>query len=136
MGEWFDMTRYILDTNYLLRFLLADNPVQYKTSVKYFELAKNGEISITIPLIVFIETNYVLVRLYRLEKAELVNKLLQIVHTPYVEVENKEILVTAFSMYKTISLSLTDILIYVQSIRENKKLLTFDKKLLKLSKSL
>lgn len=130
------MTRYILDTNYLLRFLLADNPVQYKTSVKYFELAKNGEISITIPLIVFIETNYVLVRLYRLEKAELVNKLLQIVHTPYVEVENKEILVTAFSMYKTISLSLTDILIYVQSIRENKKLLTFDKKLLKLSKSL
>lgn len=60
------MKRYLLDTNALLRYLLNDNPGQADEIANILTLVKNGEAEATIPLVIFLETAYVLttVRVY------------------------------------------------------------------------
>ncbi|MEL6539397.1 MAG: hypothetical protein AAFP93_01310 [Bacteroidota bacterium] len=52
--------KYICDTNFILRYLLGDNPVMLDKAQVMFEQAKFGQITLIIEQAVFTEVIFVL----------------------------------------------------------------------------
>jgi len=126
------MKKYLLDTNCLLRYLLNDIADQAEIVEKYFRQAKAETIVITVPLLVFVELDYALSKFYRLEKLFVADKMLLIAKMPYLDIEKREIILTALSLYINSNFDLIDLLFYSEAKTAGKELLTFDKKLKKL----
>lgn len=59
--------RIAVDTNVLLRFLLADDPIQHRASVETLEQAT----AVILPLVALYEVGWVLNRTYGLSRAEI-----------------------------------------------------------------
>lgn len=120
------MKRYLIDTNVILRFLLRDDERLFKKASFYFEQAKNKKITIkVIPEIIF-ELDYVLRGVYRLKKEEVVKIILKIVKTPFINIENRELLIESLEKYQKISVDLFDIYLFYLGKKEEKEILSFD----------
>ena len=112
------MKTYIVDTNIILRFLLADIPDQYKQVKQMFLKAKKEEITLIVPQIVIFEINFVKV------------KHNSTYSTQYLHIESKNIFEKALYYYKNSNgLSLVDCFLLGKSEDEEAELFTFDDKL-------
>lgn len=123
------MKSYLIDTNFILRFLLKDPPQQSKTVREYFNKAKIGKISIRVSIIVFVELNFALMKFYRISKSEIIDKLALIAQIPYLDIEMREIVLRALNIYSKYSIEFVDSIFLAQSELTGKELLTFDQKL-------
>lgn len=123
------MKAYSVDTNFVLRYLLYDIKEQADTAENYFRKAKEKEISIYIPLVVFVELVFALKKFYQFEKVEIVQKLRDLAECQYLEVDKREVIIKALLQYKELNISFVDLLIYFEAVLSGKQLLTFDKKL-------
>jgi predicted nucleic-acid-binding protein len=122
------MDSFILDTNFILRYLLADNKEQFKQAKKLFDQAKDGKVHLKLEQIVFVETIFVLSSFYEVPK----EKIIEIMHNLllYKGLEaGKELLFKALEIYKQHNVHIVDSIIAAKSQIENIKLLSFDKKL-------
>lgn len=120
------MKKYLIDTNVILRFLIKDDERLFKKATFYFERAKNKKIIIeVIPEIIF-ELDYVLRGVYRLKKKEVVKIILKIVKTPFIAIENRELLIESLEKYQKISADLFDIYLFYLGKKEEKEILSFD----------
>ena len=77
------MKQYLIDSNYILRYLLNDIPSQADTVERYFRQAKSGSVLISVPILAFVECVYILLNLYKLSKLEVVEMLMKFVNIPY-----------------------------------------------------
>ena len=66
------MKEYIIDTNFILRYLLADNKEQYKKSKAVFDQVREGKIIIHLEQAVFVEVIFVLSSFYETPKERIV----------------------------------------------------------------
>lgn len=65
----------LIDTNIIIRFLVADNEEQFKIAKDiFFEIEKSQKIVIILD-VVFMEAFFVLTKLYQLPKSEVLNDL-------------------------------------------------------------
>ena len=126
------MKEYLLDTNCILRYFLRDNPSQAKIIVDYFLKAKKGEIRIALPFVVFIEVVYSLTKPYGWKKEIVVQYLFTFLNIPYIEIENRSIIMSALLVYRDHAISITDCIVAVEAQSSGKELLTFDKRLKRL----
>ena len=121
------MTRYVVDTNVFLRFLLKDNKKYFSQAKKYFLQAKEGKIIlILLPPVVF-EIDYVLKGVYSLSRQESAKILSFLVKSPDLEVEERKILIEAIEKYKKINIDLVDIYLATAAKQQKAKMLSFDK---------
>ena len=127
------MNQYFADKKFILRFLLDDKPSQTKVVREYFKKAKSKEISIYVPIAVFVEVDYELIKLYKLPKVEVAKKLIDIANVSYLDIEKRDIIRKALEIYQEKSLDLVDFILYFEAQQTGRTLLTFDKKLKKLS---
>lgn len=127
------MKQYLIDSNYILRYLLNDIPSQADTVERYFRQAKNGSVLISVPILAFVECVYILLNLYKLSKLEVVEMLMKFVNIPYLEIEQRNLITKAFLIYKDISVSFVDTLFFIEAHESGRELLTFDKRLKKLA---
>ena len=67
------MKKYIADTNFILRYLLADNQESYKQTKLIFEKARIGKSQIDIEQSVFTEVIFVLSSFYKVPRSEIVS---------------------------------------------------------------
>jgi predicted nucleic-acid-binding protein len=121
--------QYLLDTNYLLRFLLNDNKEQAEKAAELLFSAEEHENSLTIPLLVFVEAVFVLIKIYNYSRFQVSDVLSQIAENPAFDIDKREILLASFQQYPQVSLSFVDIMLSQQAKLEGKILATFDKKL-------
>lgn len=122
------MKKYIIDTNFILRYLLADNKVQYKQTKSIFDQARDGRVRITLEQSVFVEVIFVLSSFYKTPK----NKIIEIMHSflAYKGIETeKDLLHNALEIYQNHNIHIVDSIIAAKSILDNIPVLTFDKKL-------
>ena len=126
------MNQYLLDTNYILRYLLNDIPKQADIAENYFQKAKDGRISIAVSLFASIECIFILTKVYGFEKNKIVKELSSFAKLPYLDIEKRELIIKSLSLYQKTNLGFVDILFLLEAITNNKKLLTFDKKLSKM----
>ena len=121
------MTKYVVDTNVFLRFLLKDNKKYFSQAKKYFLQAKEGKIIlILLPPVVF-EIDYVLKGVYSLSRQESAKILSFLVKSPDLEVEERKILIEAIEKYKKINIDLVDIYLATAAKQQKAKMLSFDK---------
>jgi predicted nucleic acid-binding protein len=61
-------TRYLVDTNILLRFLSGEPPAQAAAPRKLFNRAARGEVMLEVPALIVAEAYYTLVSFYEVER--------------------------------------------------------------------
>ena len=81
--------RYHLDANVVLRFLRNDDTNQSPAAARLFASAKAGKVRLTISAVTVAEAFYVLSRVYRHTKADAAAKLLPLMQSEVLEVDNR-----------------------------------------------
>lgn len=80
---------YHLDANVVLRFLRNDDPKQSPAAAKLFEHAKAGKARVALSAVTVAEIFYVLSRVYKHTKPDTAAKLIPLIQSDVVEVENR-----------------------------------------------
>jgi len=121
----------LIDTNVIVRFLVGDHKEHLIESTKIFESIESRKIEVEILDSVLMEVLFVLVKFYKLPKAEVVNDLKSIIAMEGVVNTNKVILVEALSMYLDKNIDFVDALICVKSKIQGYEWISFDSDLKK-----
>lgn len=78
-----------LDANVVLRFLRNDDPSQSPAAARLFESSKSGRATLHLSAVILAEIFYVLVKVYGLRRPEAAAKLLPLVRSDVIEVEQR-----------------------------------------------
>ena len=121
-----------VDTNYFLRFLLADNKEQFQEVKTLFSQAAEGRAKLFTSIVVYFEIYWVLSSFYKQDKSETAKTLQQLLEMDFISLEEHEILENALGIFTGSNLSLEDCynLAFAKS-RKAKAFKTFDRKLAK-----
>lgn len=122
------MKKYIADTNFILRYLLADNKEDYKKTKIIFEQVRIGKCQIEIIQSVFAEVIFVLSSFYEVPKIEIVRILKSLLSYKGVKVDS-DIYSAALDIYLEDNIHIVDSILAVKALLSDDELLTFDKKL-------
>ncbi len=126
------MKKVFFDTNFLLRFYLADVPLQAKKAKRMIEAAINGSLLLVTDLIVICEMVWVMDSVYQLNKIDIVEKITNLYETPGIVVLNGEILPKALTAYIDRNVDFTDAIIGASALHHDISFLaSFDKKHMK-----
>ncbi|MGX9685940.1 PIN domain-containing protein [Deinococcus wulumuqiensis] len=126
----------LLDTNVILRFLLADHETLSPRARAYFRRAAKGEWSLLIPSVVVAECVFTLRSFYKLARADVAAALLQLLRLPGVEAVEGEVVRSALSLYAEKNVDFADA--YLAALAQEKGLSvgSFDRDLGKLGVAL
>ena len=122
------MKKYIADTNFILRYLLADNKENYKRTQIIFEQARIGKCQIEIIQSVFVEVIFVLSSFYEVPRIEIVRILKSLLSYKGIKVD-LDIYSAALDIYLENNIHIVDSILAVKTLLSGDELLTFDKKL-------
>lgn len=122
------MKKYIADTNFILRYLLADNKEYYKKTKVIFEQARIGKCQIEIIQSVFVEVIFVLSSFYEVPRIEIVRILKSLLSYKGIKVD-LDIYSSALDIYLENNIHIVDSILAVNTLLSGDELLTFDKKL-------
>lgn len=128
------MKQYLADTNFYLRFVLADVPEQVKVVEQRLKEAKKDKVRIKFVDEVILEMEFVLRSFYKVERKKLAEILLELCKTGYLEVENRGLWMEALKMYSGRSIDLMDVFLFVKAREMGGEVLSFDQDLEKLKK--
>lgn len=121
-----------IDTNYFLRFLLADVSSQHNQAKTIFKQAALGRISLFTSAVVIFEIYWVLLSVYDKNKDQVSEALDSLLDMAFIDFEHYELLKKSIPIYKNTTLGLVDAfnLLYSKSFGA-KDFKTFDAKLAK-----
>ena len=122
------MKKYIADTNFILRYLLADNKESYKQTKLIFEQARTGQCQIEIEQSVFTEVTFVLSSFYEVPRIEIVRILKSLLSYKGIKVDS-DIYSDALDIYLENNIHIVDSIVALKTLKSANELLTFDKKL-------
>ncbi len=120
------------DTNAILRYLLNDNPTQYKYAEELFEKVRTGKEKALILESVLVECVYVLTKYYKISKLESSEKLSTLLHYRGITNRDTANLVKALKIFAENNIDIVDCLLYAKSKNKNYRLFSFDEKLRKM----
>jgi len=116
-----------LDSNVLIRFVTQDDDIQYKKAAKLIRHAEPQSLCITLPVV--LECYWVLERLYKLTKEQLLQFLKMLASSKQYYIPHKEQLYKSILRYEQGAAQFSDALIVVLCNEEGcESVLTFDKK--------
>ncbi len=127
------MKKIIVDTNGYLRLFLNDIPDQANKIEKLLKQAQNDKIQIILPQIIVFEIHFALEKYYHFSKEEVADILKTLLSTDYIQVESRQLFILTLNLYCTVATSFVDCFILSKTKLEKAKLITFDKKLKKIT---
>jgi len=127
------MKSFLVDTNFILRYLLADDKDLFEKAKKILDEAAKKKIKVEIIPEVIFELNYVLKGVYKVKREKVAEILLNLVKTPYLVIENQSLLIEVLETYQKVNVDLFDIYLYFLGKSKNKEILSFDSDFKKLS---
>lgn len=119
----------IVDTNVILRLILADDPKLSLQSKEIFDLAESGKTRIYIDEVIVAEIVWVLSSFYRQPKQDIVRHLKDMISQKWIVNPKKKLILAALDLFSETNLSYIDAWILSVSKRRKIELKTFDKKL-------
>lgn len=121
-----------IDTNYFLRFLLADVPSQHKEAKLLLREAASGKKLLFTSAVVIFETHWVLLSAYNKNKEQVVTALDNILRMTFINFEHYSLLKQAVSIYSESTLGFIDVFnLFYSKSKGAKDFKTFDLKLSK-----
>jgi len=127
------MAPKIIDANWILRYLLRDDETLFAKASDVLEKAKTGEEKILILESVLAECIYVLLKIYRVDRIAVAEKMRDLFSYKGVVNSDRKDLVEAIHLFSRTHFSIVDCLLLSKSINHKWPLLTFDKDLKKAS---
>jgi predicted nucleic-acid-binding protein len=123
-----------LDTNVLVRFLVKDDAVQAQQVYNLFKQAENDQQRLFVPMLVVLETIWVLQAVYGVDNADILAALNDLLLMPVLLFEAQPVLHTFIGAATGNNFDLADLLIAHSARGLNcDSVLTFDKKAAKFS---
>ena len=122
------MKKYIADTNFILRYLLADNKEHYNQAKVVFEEARTGKCQVSIEQGVFAEVVFVLSSFYEVPREKIVEILKSLLSYKGIKMDS-DIYFQALDIYLEHNIHIVDSIVAVKFLSSSDELLTFDKKL-------
>lgn len=126
-----DSSTYLLDTNIILRFLLADDPAQSCSATELMSKVDEGNVSVEIKDFVLLETVWVLEASCRVPRKEIADRLINILNLSGIVNANRSTLIQALLSFKETSIDLADCLLAAYSSPAT-PVISFDRDLKKL----
>ena len=118
-----------LDTNVLIRFLVRDNEQQAEIIYRIFKQAESDKKVLFVPLLVVLETVWVLESVYKISRQEILDSINDLILMPILEFEAQSAIMSFVSSARESKMDLSDLLI-AHSARFSgcECVLTFDKR--------
>lgn len=120
-------TLVAIDTNVIVRYLVADDKAQAADATELFKAAQSGTVKLLIVSLVIQECVYVLESIYDLEPAAIGPKLISVLSLPNVVAPDANWLIDALQMYRTRQTHFGDALLCAFARMEKCSVATFDK---------
>ncbi len=122
-----------LDTNILVRYLVADDTKQFQSAMTLIESA-DEEAPLFLPLSVVIELEWVLRSLYSFDKTTLITTFNQLLGTRELVFQDEDIVEVAISLYTENNTDFADCLhIATAHVHDYTPMMTFDRKAARVS---
>jgi len=128
------MEKKLIDVNVLLRYLLKDDEALFKKAYELLERVKDGKELIVIPESVLAECVYVLMRIYKVDRQTIAEKLKLLFLYKGVVNSDREDLVDSLKLFGQTNLSIVDCIICAKSMNNKMPILTFDDELRNISR--
>lgn len=119
----------IVDTNVILRLILADDPKLSLRSKEIFDQAETGKVRIYIDEVVVAEVVWVLSSFYRQPKQDIVRPLKDMISQNWIVNPGKKLILAALNLFSETNLSYIDAWMLSVSKQRKIELKTFDQKL-------
>ena len=97
-----------LDSNVILRFLLADDPKQSPKAKELFESAQAGRLSLSVSHVTLAEVTWVLFSYYDFERGKLAQTLRELVLHEGLEIEDEDVVLDAFERFGRLNVDFID----------------------------
>ena len=118
-----------LDTNVLVRFLVKDDERQSKIVYRAFKQAETDKNTFFVPLLVVLETLWVLDSVYKIARNDIIDSINEILLMPILKFEAQATIQRFIFLARENKIDLSDILIACSAKSVGcKSILTFDKK--------
>jgi predicted nucleic-acid-binding protein len=121
---------YIIDTNYFVRAIVADNLEMATKARNVFKKIANQEIQVLVNLSVIFEVVYVLNKVYKYERIDIYNELMPLINLNNLVTKDKITAIQTLKLFSECSLDIVDCYLIIQAKNQDLQLLTFDKKCL------
>jgi len=124
------MDEVVVDSNIILRFIIADDPDRYAKSEKFFNQIIKHEKKALVSILVVQEVVWILEKYYKMKRPDIVRNLLYVVLLENVEIldSTKNLVYELLQRYTSLPLDLVDIYLHLEARRLNSQLFTFDEK--------
>ena len=119
-------TRYLVDTNILLRFLSGEPPAQAAAAQKLFDRAARGEVILEVPALIVAEAYYTLVSFYEVERKVVAGKLSLLLQQPGVKVWEADSVLAALGWLQAASVGFSDAYLAAAASEEKLTVASFD----------
>lgn len=126
-----DTPTYLLDTNIILRFLLADDPAQSPKATILMTNIAEGQTNAELKDFILLELAWVLEVSCQVPRREIADKLINVLNLSGIVNTNRSILIQALLNYKTTKIDLADCLLAAYS-SPDRPVISFDKDFRKL----
>ena len=118
-----------LDTNVLVRFLVRDDEGQAEATYRIFKQVESDKEVLFVPLVVVLETVWVLESVYEIPRQEILDSINELVLMPILEFEAQSAILSFVSSARETKVDLSDLLIaYSARFSGCECVLTFDKR--------
>lgn len=125
--------RILPDTNTIVRYLVADDPVLHEKAKDVFDKVKNGISKAVILESVVAECIYVLTKIYGVPRQRAAESLTDLLHYKGIVNNDQQELIRALTLFSEQGLDIVDCILCAKALTENNRLFTFDKELDKLA---
>ena len=118
-----------LDTNVLVRFLVRDDKRQAETIYRVFKKAESDREVFFVPLLVVLETVWVLESVYKIPRQEILDSVNELILMPILKFETQPAILNFISAARETKMDLSDLLIaHSAKFSGCECVLTFDKR--------
>ncbi len=118
-----------LDTNIIVRFLVADDKIQTEQVFKIFKISEKDKKPLFISLLVILETLWVLESVYNISRLNIIEAIKNMIRLPFLKFEQLNTLQQFIRNSEKYDYDLSDLLIaHVAASNKCQSVLTFDKK--------
>lgn len=122
-------TRYLVDTNVLLRFLGGEPRPQAEAARKLFADAASGEVVLDLSPVIVAEALYTLISFYGVERKEAAEKVLALVRRRGVKVREASQVFSALERLRTVNVGFADAFLAAGGVEEKVAVASFDRDL-------
>ena len=113
----------LLDTNVLIRFLIADKSPKYRKLYSFFKALEQGETRVELKLIILFQTVFVLKSFYKVPKEHITDGLMDLIQYKGIIIKEKIIIRRTLELWRDNNIEIVDCYLVACTERDTQNLL-------------